>query len=110
METLHRERLAGPHGIAVEYPVAGPGPDGTLLVGYIDLVSMDSRRLRVIDFKTDAPPRGAAETAYPAYAAQVRLYSGLLGQSPALRDLETQLALLFTADGSFHDISPGGTR
>jgi ATP-dependent helicase/nuclease subunit A len=90
----------------VEYPVTRPGPDGTLLVGSIDLVSMDSHRLPVIDFKTDAPPGGAADAAYPPYAAQVRLYSGLLGQSPALRDLETQLVLLFTADVSFHEISP----
>jgi ATP-dependent exoDNAse (exonuclease V) beta subunit len=104
METLRRERLAGPHGIAVEFPVAGPGPDGSLLVGYIDLVSMDARRLRVIDFKTDAPPRGPVEQMYSGYAAQVALYAKLLAQSPHMRELEVQLALLFTADGSMHEI------
>jgi ATP-dependent helicase/nuclease subunit A len=104
LATLRREGLAT-GTLQIEYPVAGPGADGTLLVGYIDLLAVDAKRLRVIDFKTDAAPGGPAEVFYPGYAAQVRLYAALLAQAPALRALDLQLALLFTADGSLHEIA-----
>src|SRR5438874_6207860 len=46
--------------------------------GYIDLVAAGDGAVDVIDFKTDAPPQGPVEQAYPKYAAQVRAYGRLL--------------------------------
>jgi ATP-dependent helicase/nuclease subunit A len=104
LATLRREGLAT-GTLQIEYPVAGPGADGTLLVGYIDLLAVDAKRLRVIDFKTDAAPAGPAAVFYPGYAGQVRTYAALLAQAPKLRALELQVALLFTADGSLHAVA-----
>ena len=76
LETLQTEGLAGPIGphLQVEYPVASAWEGGQLLGGYIDLVGATEGLLRVIDFKTDAPPAGPVEQTYPEYAAQVRAY------------------------------------
>src|SRR5207249_1742428 len=74
LETLQTEGLAGPidSHLQVEYPIASAWEGGRLLGGYIDLVGATEGLLRVVDFKTDAPPAGPVEHTYPQYAAQVR--------------------------------------
>jgi ATP-dependent helicase/nuclease subunit A len=89
-------RVPGPD-LQLEYPVAAPGPDGTLLTGYVDLVAATADRLDVLDFKTDTPPAGPVETAYPEYVNQVRFYGRLLHDVLGARRLH--LGLLVTADG-----------
>ncbi|OGK85255.1 MAG: hypothetical protein A2X53_12805 [Candidatus Rokubacteria bacterium GWA2_70_23] len=60
---LSAEGITGPVGptLQVEYPVAGAGAAGLLLSGYIDLVEATTDHVRVIDFKTDAPPEGGVD-------------------------------------------------
>jgi ATP-dependent helicase/nuclease subunit A len=98
---LGSEGLLGPIDpyLQIEYPVAGLWDGGQLLGGYIDLVSAGDGRLDVIDFKTDAPPVGPVEHAYPAYASQVRLYGDLLLTSGVAGRRHIRCGLLFTADG-----------
>ena len=92
----------------LEYPIAGAGaqaePGGELLVGAIDLLLVDEHVLWVVDFKTDAPPRSDAAAEFPAYAMQVQLYAELLHRCGVAGTRTTKRALLFTADGSFHQI------
>jgi ATP-dependent helicase/nuclease subunit A len=83
----------------LEYPVAGAWEGGQLLAGYIDLVAAINGRLDVIDFKTDAPPGGAVEQAYPEYVAQVRAYGRLLEAAGIGTGRRLRCGLLFTADG-----------
>ncbi len=94
-------RPIGPH-LQVEYPVAGVRPGGQLLSGYIDLVGAVEGRLHVIDFKTDAPPAGPVEHAYPAYASQVLLYGAMLTESGGAAGRQTRCGLLFTAEDRIH--------
>ena len=103
LQALAAEGITGPTGpsLRVEYPVAGPAPGGLLLTGYVDLVAVSGDRMTVIDFKTDAPPPGAAEDTYPHYAAQVRAYAALLTASLGLPDRQVRCGLLFTAAGRF---------
>ena len=100
-QALRAERLARPPGpeLQLEYSVAGLLDDGTLLVGYVDLLAVRDDELIVLDFKTDAPPAADVGTAYPEYVGQARLYGRLLEAAglPASRRL--RLGLLFTADG-----------
>ncbi len=84
--------------VRLEYPLAGSGPDGTLLVGSADLVVLNDDKICVVDFKTDAPPTSTAVVDYPAYVAQVQTYARLLGVLSA----DVRSSLLFTADGSLH--------
>ncbi len=86
--------------LQLEYPVAGPWTDGQLASGYIDLVSVQDGRVDLIDFKTDMPPAGPVEQAYPKYAAQVRIYGKLLEAAGILKDRRLRCGLLFTAEGS----------
>jgi ATP-dependent helicase/nuclease subunit A len=100
---LKREGLLRALGadLRLEYPVAGAGENGTLEVGYVDLISSDHTRIDLIDFKTDPPPSGGLAASYPAYVAQVRAYERLLAAAdPAGKSMRA--ALLFTADGSLH--------
>jgi ATP-dependent exoDNAse (exonuclease V) beta subunit len=100
---LRRAGLLRPPGpdLRLEYPVAGEGDGGTLLRGYVDLLSASARGMDLIDFKTDPPPRGPVAEAYPAYVEQVRIYDRLLaGRLPAGGRI--RCGLLFTADGSLH--------
>jgi ATP-dependent helicase/nuclease subunit A len=99
-EALQREGLARRPGpdLQLEYPVAAPGSEGTLLMGYVDLVAVTAERLDVLDFKTDKPPAGPVQTAYPEYVAQVSLYGRLLPGILGARRL--RLGLLFTVDGA----------
>jgi ATP-dependent helicase/nuclease subunit A len=101
LESLRTEGLARPLGpdLQVEYPVAAAWDDGQLLGGYIDLVSATDGCLDVLDFKTDTPPSGPVEQAYPAYAGQVRTYGRLLEKPGTLEAPKLRCGLLFTADG-----------
>jgi ATP-dependent exoDNAse (exonuclease V) beta subunit len=100
---LKREGLLRALGadLRVEYPVAGAGENGTLAVGYVDLIGLNRDRIDLIDFKTDPPPSGALATSYPAYVAQLRSYERLLAAA-GLAGKSVRAALLFTADGSLH--------
>jgi ATP-dependent helicase/nuclease subunit A len=105
-QALLAEGLARQPGrdLQLEYPVAAPWPDGTLLMGYVDLVGFAADRLDVLDFKTDAPPAGPVEAAYPEYVNQVTLYGRLLNGVVGGRRL--RLGLLFTADGRIRWVEP----
>jgi ATP-dependent helicase/nuclease subunit A len=107
-QALQAEGLARPPGddLQIEYPVAAPWRDGTLLMGYVDLVSAAADRLDVLDFKTDAPPVGSVEAAYPEYVSQVRLYGRLLPGGDVLGGRRLRLGLLFTADGGIRGVEP----
>ncbi len=97
--------VAGPEAtLRLEYPIAGLGSDGALLIGGIDLLVIDHETLWVIDFKTDRAPANAVTFDYPGYAAQVRLYGELLAQAGIGGSCRTRCALLFTSDGSLHEI------
>jgi ATP-dependent exoDNAse (exonuclease V) beta subunit len=102
--TLHAEDLVRPLGpdLQIEYPVAAATQDGLLLSGYVDLVSVTSARVDVIDFKTDAPPQGAVTDAYRDYTSQVRAYGRLLGDIGCVTGRQLRTGLLFSADGSIH--------
>lgn len=104
--TLARLRALGfaRETLRVEYPVAGRDPSGALLIGAIDLLAMRDDTVWVIDFKTDVPPRSEAAREYPAYAAQVRLYADMLARAGIRGRRPTRCALLFTGDGSLHEI------
>ena len=92
--------------LQLEYPIAG-ACDGDLLVsGYIDLVAAGDGAVDVIDFKTDAPPQGPVEQAYPKYAAQVRAYGRLLAGAGVLTGRRLRCGLLFTADGIIRWVEP----
>jgi ATP-dependent helicase/nuclease subunit A len=97
LQTAGLPTRAGPD-LRVEYALAGPGPDGTLLAGYADLVAATAGAVIVLDFKTDEPRPGDAEHAFPEYATQVRTYARLLG--PVARGSAVRAGLLFTKDGS----------
>ncbi len=101
---LRAEGLLGPLGpsLQIEYPVAGPHRGGLLLSGYVDLVSVTSARVDVIDFKTDSPPQGPAGEMYRDYARQVRTYGRLLKDSDCTLGRQLRTGLLFSANGSIH--------
>ena len=101
VEALRGEGIVPPAGgsVRLEYPVAGVGADGVLLLGTIDLVAVRGDQLTIIDFKTDAPPNGSVEKAMPAYVVQLCAYAALLAQK-RLAPPPCKAALLFTADGS----------
>ncbi|MBI4564838.1 MAG: UvrD-helicase domain-containing protein [Planctomycetes bacterium] len=88
--------------LQLEYPIAGPWDGGQLMSGYIDLVAVTEDRVDIIDFKTDAPPRGPVKQAYPEYVSQVRAYGRLLGVAGIAEGRRFRCGLLFTADGSLH--------
>jgi ATP-dependent exoDNAse (exonuclease V) beta subunit len=86
------------HPRRLEYPVAGSLEPHALVSGYIDLLIASPDGLMVIDFKTDAPPRGDLLLGYPGYVAQVRAYGRLLEQSGMAEAGAVRAALLFTAE------------
>ncbi|MDI7270067.1 MAG: PD-(D/E)XK nuclease family protein, partial [Myxococcota bacterium] len=101
--------LSGPGvELMIEYPVSGPGPDGALLSGYVDLLAADSSGFVVVDFKTDPPPDGAPEQAYPAYAAQLRGYVDLLAPIVDAARKPVRAFLLFTASGRMMEVAGCG--
>jgi ATP-dependent helicase/nuclease subunit A len=86
--------------LRLEYPVSGPNQDGTVLLGYADMVAHCDEKLTIVDFKTDAPPNGPVAMVLPGYVEQVRSYGALLAQS--LAEMEVRSCLLFTANGEIH--------
>jgi ATP-dependent helicase/nuclease subunit A len=98
LAALKQEGLTGDVGqsLRLEYPVSGPGDNGTVLLGYVDLVHVEDGLLTVIDFKTDPPPEGEVTDLMPAYVEQVKMYGQLLSPVGAG---ETRCGLLFTGDG-----------
>lgn len=92
--------------LRIEYPVAFAN-DGRLLVGYIDFLAQAGGTLHILDFKTDPPPQGSAEDAYPAYVEQVRTYARVLATQPHLAASKMRLGLLFTADGGIREVTAG---
>jgi ATP-dependent helicase/nuclease subunit A len=105
-QRLRAEGLARRPGpdLQLEYPVAAPWGDGTLLTGYVDLIAAGADTLHLLDFKTDTPPSGPVEAAYPEYVSQVRLYGRLLPGVAGGHQL--RLGLLFTADGGIRWVEP----
>lgn len=85
--------------LRLEYPIAGLGPDGTLLSGYIDLVSATGGGLDIVDFKTDQPPPAGAPP-YQPYAQQVQTYGRLLRDAGVVGERQVRCGLLYTADGT----------
>lgn len=108
LDALRSEDILRPIGpdLQIEYPVAGVWGDGQLLNGYIDLVSATADRLDVIDLKTDAPPQGSVDVAYPEYVSQVRMYGRLLENAGVAAGRRLRCGLLFTADGIFRWCEP----
>jgi ATP-dependent helicase/nuclease subunit A len=90
-------RVPGPD-LRLEYPIA-TGEDGLLLQGYVDLLSARDGGVVVVDFKTDAAPRGFVAEAYPAYVEQVREYGRILVKLGLAKAGAVRCGLLFTADG-----------
>jgi len=99
LDALEQEGITPPMNsrLRLEYPIAGQ-QDGRLLLGTIDLVAAERDELIVIDFKTDAPPTGAVESALPGYVEQLRTYARLLTESTGTTAVRT--GLLFSADGN----------
>jgi ATP-dependent helicase/nuclease subunit A len=100
LAALEREglrRIPGPD-LRLEYPVAA-ARDGLLLSGYVDLVAARDGTLRVVDFKTDAPPIGDVLASHPAYVEQVRSYGRILVDLGLAPEGGVGCGLLFTADG-----------
>ncbi|HSN14932.1 MAG TPA: PD-(D/E)XK nuclease family protein, partial [Anaeromyxobacteraceae bacterium] len=100
LAALEKDGLRAPPGDALrlEYPVAS-ARDGRLLVGYVDLLAARDGGLRVIDFKTDAPPAGEVTRSHPDYVEQVRAYARILVELGLAREGAVRCGLLFTADG-----------
>ena len=83
--------------LRLEYPVISKGPEGEMLLGYVDLVAVRDGKLIIIDFKSDQPPKSGSAAEFPQYVKQVKLYGALLSEALGMR--ETAGALLFTATG-----------
>jgi ATP-dependent helicase/nuclease subunit A len=97
LEAEGLRRAPGPD-LRLEYPVAA-AREGTLLVGYLDLVARRGEETVVVDFKSDAPPRGEVAASYPAYLEQVRSYGRILVELGLAREGAVRCGLLYTADG-----------
>lgn len=89
-------RAPGPD-LQLEYPVAFAS-GGKLLSGYVDLLAAEDGVVTVIDFKTDAPPKGDVHATHPAYVEQVRSYARILVDLGIAR--EAKGGLLFTAEAA----------
>lgn len=105
VDVLNREGLldrTAISGIRLEYPLAGRGSGGAMLIGFIDLVVTRDDNVYVIDFKTDEPPPAGVLNSYPKYARQVGVYAELLTASGQFKNRQVRPGLLFSADGSLH--------
>lgn len=85
--------------LRLEYPIA-EAHEGRLLVGHVDLVAAGDNRIDVIDFKTDVPPDGPVERAYPEYVVQLRTYGRMVEAAGIAGGRRLRCGLLFTADGA----------
>jgi ATP-dependent exoDNAse (exonuclease V) beta subunit len=94
MVTLEREGLLADDVVRrVEYPVAGAGANGEMLLGYVDFVAVKGDEVWIVDFKTDTVP--ADRSSVPEqYLRQLHSYRTLVHARRAA------LAILFTAEGS----------
>jgi len=101
LETLRHIGVLGNAAVSVasEYPLAMQWGDGQLLSGYLDLVAIGAEQVTVIDYKTDAPRPGPLRTAFPEYAAQLRLYADLLRTAGVVGARALKLGVLLTASG-----------
>jgi ATP-dependent helicase/nuclease subunit A len=100
LAALDREglrRVPGPD-LRLEYPIA-TGEAGKLLLGYLDLLAAKDDGVVVVDFKTDAPPKGTVADGYPAYVEQVREYGRILVKLGLAKAGAVRCGLLFTGDG-----------
>ena len=104
LEALEREGLLRPVGpeLRLEYPVAGVGEGGVMLIGSIDLIAADGKSITIIDFKTDAPPSGSLDQSMPDYLRQLEAYGELVRAAKLPGHEQIRLGLLFTGDGSLH--------
>jgi ATP-dependent helicase/nuclease subunit A len=100
LRALEAEGLRRPPGpdLRLEYPVAAARGEA-LLSGYVDLVARRGEETVVVDFKTDAPPRGELAASHPAYLEQVRSYGRILVELGVAREGMVRCGLLFTTDG-----------
>ena len=100
VDAIRKEGWSGAEGpdFRLEYPVSGPGADGVLLLGSIDLVAIERGRVSIVDFKTDAPPSAGAPVP-PHYQDQARTYAQLLTEAGLTSDQGLRPGLLYTADG-----------
>ncbi len=100
LSALEREGLRRAPGsdLRLEYPIAS-GEAGKLLLGYVDLLGATASGLDVVDFKTDAPPKGDVAKGYRAYVEQVREYGRILVKLGLAKPGAVRCGLLFTGDG-----------
>ena len=100
LATLEQDGLRRVPGddLRLEYPIA-TGEAGKLLLGYLDLLAAKDEGVVVVDFKTDAPPKGLVADDYPAYVEQVREYGRILVKLGIAKAGAVRCGLLFTADG-----------
>jgi ATP-dependent helicase/nuclease subunit A len=83
-----------------EMDVTAPAGEATLLRGSIDLLAIAPGQVAIIDWKTDRPLPGDVEGAYPAYAAQLRLYAQAISASGFVAaGQKIRTGLLLTATG-----------
>jgi ATP-dependent helicase/nuclease subunit A len=88
------------HTLVSEVDVTAPAGEETLLRGAIDLLAIAPDQVSIIDWKTDRPLAGDVETAYPAYAAQLRLYAQAVSASGFVTERQrVRVGLLLTATG-----------
>ena len=73
-----------------------------MLVGSIDLIAADGRGITIVDFKTDAPPKGPLDESMPQYVRQLEAYGDLIRAAELPGRDQIRLGLLFTGDGSLH--------
>ena len=101
---LRREGLLDRDDIELrpEYPVAGRGEHGHMLLSVIDLAVASADTLWIIDYKTDHPPERPVAQELPQYVAQVHAYEELLTAAGVSEGRTVRRALLFTADGTVH--------
>ncbi|MEO7734972.1 MAG: 3'-5' exonuclease [Kofleriaceae bacterium] len=97
---------AGRGRYQLEYPVAGPGPAGALVAGYVDLVVEISGCIVLLDFKTDTPPTPEDPMSH-AYIDQVAGYARVLEQGLGIGQIRA--GLLYSADGAVRWLSSSGS-
>lgn len=106
LDALRREGLLDRDDIELrpEYPVAGRGAPGEMLIGIIDLAAATPDALWIVDYKTDHPPTKPVAEELLQYVAQVRAYADLLTAAGLTQGRAVHRALLFTANGTLHRV------
>ena len=75
-------------------------PNGVDADQYATSTAAADNRIDVIDFKTDVPPDGPVERAYPEYVVQLRTYGRMVEAAGIAGGRRLRCGLLFTADGA----------